>query len=161
MNEIFSKTISAPVGFLKLQSTKYALLSILFIEEDQENSRFIPEILLQTEQQLKEYFSGQRQKFDLKLAPEGSDFQKKVWDLLKEIPYGSTTTYNKLALKLGSATYTRAVGMANSKNPIPIIIPCHRVIGANGKLVGFAGGIHRKKQLLLHELNLVNNHLLF
>ena len=137
------------------------LCSIQFSEEDQGSSEKIPEILLQTEKQLKEYFSGKRQKFNLKLTPKGTDFQKRVWNLLKEIPYGSTTTYNELALKLGSATYTRAVGMANSKNPIPIIIPCHRVIGVNGKMVGFAGGIHRKKILLLNELEHAKNHLLF
>lgn len=110
---------------------------------------------------MEEYFSGNRFEFDLDLAPSGTEFQQKVWNLLKKIPFGQTTTYSALALKLGSPTYTRAVGLANGKNPIPIIIPCHRVVGADGKMVGFAGGIERKKQLLLHELNFNNSGKLF
>lgn len=98
--------------------------------------------------QLKEYFAGVRKVFDLPLDIEGSDFQKKAWEELQNIPYGKTISYKKLSENLGDAKATRAVGKANSQNPIPIIIPCHRVIGAYGNLTGYAGGIKLKEKLL-------------
>lgn len=98
--------------------------------------------------QLDEYFSGKRKTFDLKIEVKGTDFQKRVWDALQKIPYGETRTYQEIAEEVGSPKGQRAVGGANNKNPIMIIIPCHRVIGKNGKLVGFAGGLDVKKSLL-------------
>ena len=109
------------------------------------------ELILQCKMQLDEYFRGERKTFDLPLAPKGTDFQKKVWNALKEIPYGETRTYGEIAAAVGNLKAARAVGMANNKNPIGIIIPCHRVVGANGKLVGYAGGMDKKEWLLQLE----------
>jgi methylated-DNA-[protein]-cysteine S-methyltransferase len=109
------------------------------------------QVLTQTIKQLDEYFKGTLKDFGLSLHLEGTDFQIKVWQELAKIPYGETITYRELANKIGSPKAVRAVGNANNKNPIPIIVPCHRVIGSNGKLVGYAGGIKRKDQLLGFE----------
>jgi methylated-DNA-[protein]-cysteine S-methyltransferase len=101
--------------------------------------------------QLRDYFAGNLQAFDLPLAPRGTEFQQSVWSALLEIPYGQTTTYSTIANKIGRPAAVRAVGAANGANPIPIIIPCHRVIGANGSLTGFGGGLDVKRQLLALE----------
>ena len=101
--------------------------------------------------QLLAYFSGERCAFDLRLAPRGTEFQQAVWSALQEIPYGQTTTYSTIAERIGRPAAIRAVGAANGANPIPIVIPCHRVIGANGSLTGFGGGIDVKRQLLALE----------
>ena len=101
-----------------------------------------------TRRQLDEYFAAQRREFDLPLDPRGTDFQRRVWKRLLDIPYGETTTYGRLATDLGDAKASRAVGLANGSNPIPIVIPCHRVIGADGSLTGFGGGLTIKQQLL-------------
>ena len=108
-------------------------------------------LILQCKMQLDEYFRGERKTFDLPLAPKGTDFQKKVWNALQEIPYGETRTYGEIAAAVGNPKAARAVGMANNKNPIGIIIPCHRVVGADGKLVGYAGGMDKKEWLLQLE----------
>jgi len=117
----------------------------------EESSEKLPDILIQCLNQLDEYFKGSRKKFDLHLEPEGTQFQQKVWSLVSRIPFGRTTSYLEIARNTGSQKNTRAVGLANGKNPVPIIIPCHRVIGSNGKLTGYAGGLERKRWLLLHE----------
>jgi methylated-DNA-[protein]-cysteine S-methyltransferase len=109
------------------------------------------EMLARAVQQLNEYFAGQRTTFDLPLEAMGSVFEHRVWKALRSIPYGTTTSYGDLAKRLGDPSATRAVGSANGKNPIPIIIPCHRVVGANGDLTGFGGGLDRKRWLLEHE----------
>jgi methylated-DNA-[protein]-cysteine S-methyltransferase len=101
--------------------------------------------------QLNEYFEGSRKHFDLKLNPEGTDFQKKVWKQLEQIPYGKTLSYLELSEQLGNVKAIRAVANANGKNPLWIVVPCHRVIGSNGSLTGYAGGLHRKQWLLEHE----------
>ncbi|WP_041668122.1 methylated-DNA--[protein]-cysteine S-methyltransferase [Acetobacterium woodii] len=108
-------------------------------------------LLKKASQQLDEYFSGQRQSFDLPLQPQGTDFQQKVWKALQDIPYGEVCSYKAIAQAIGNEKACRAVGGANNRNPISIIIPCHRVIGANGDLVGYGGGIELKKQLLALE----------
>ena len=108
-------------------------------------------VLDRTEEQLQEYFAGKRTTFDLALEPSGTDFQLKVWDLLRKIPYGVMTSYGELARALGDPQKSRAVGAANGANPIPIIVPCHRVVGSKGELTGFGGGIERKRWLLEHE----------
>lgn len=108
----------------------------------------------ETFKQLSEYFNGKRKEFNLPLDPVGTKFQKSVWMALLNIPYGETRTYKEIAIKVGNEKGARAVGMANNKNPISIIIPCHRVIGSNKKLVGYAGGLHIKEKLLdLERLN--------
>ena len=101
--------------------------------------------------QLREYFAGERLAFDLALCPAGSAFQQKVWMALRDIPYGRTTSYGEIATELGQPTASRAVGLANGRNPLAVIVPCHRVIGANGALTGFGGGLERKRWLLEHE----------
>ena len=101
--------------------------------------------------QLSEYFAGDRTDFDLDLAPSGTDFQRKVWTALSQIPYGTTESYGQLALRIGQPTASRAVGLANGRNPIAIVVPCHRVIGSSGTLTGYAGGLERKRWLLEHE----------
>lgn len=101
--------------------------------------------------QLGEYFAGERTTFDLELAPEGTEFQQKVWMLLRAIPFGETRSYGQLATKLKRPTASRAVGAANGRNPLGIIVPCHRVIGASGDLTGYAGGLPMKRWLLAHE----------
>lgn len=102
-------------------------------------------------QQLDEYFEGKRKTFELAIAPQGTSFQKNVWLELQKIPYGATASYSEIALRLGNKNGCRAVGMANGKNPIPIIVPCHRIIGKDGSLTGFGGGLEVKKQLLKLE----------
>lgn len=106
------------------------------------------EILINTSKQLNEYFEGKRTKFDVPLNPNGTEFMNKVWNSLKKIPYGETKTYKQIAEEIDNPKAVRAVGMANHKNPIPIIIPCHRVIGSNGKLIGYALGLNMKEFLL-------------
>lgn len=106
------------------------------------------ELLLKAKKELEEYFEGKRKEFDLPLEQEGTEFQKKVWNALEKIPYGETRTYKEVAKIVGNEKACRAVGMANNKNNIPIIIPCHRVVGSNGKLVGYALGLNMKKYLL-------------
>jgi methylated-DNA-[protein]-cysteine S-methyltransferase len=101
--------------------------------------------------QLTEYFEGRRRAFELPLAPEGTPFQRRVWNALLEIPYGETISYGELAARIGDRSASRAVGLANGSNPLPIVIPCHRVIGSNGKLIGYGGGLPVKRQLLALE----------
>jgi len=115
------------------------------------NDEFSEAVLDRVELQLKEYFAGSRTTFDLPLEPTGTDFQLSVWELLRRIPYGVTTSYGELARRLGDSHKTRAVGAANGANPIPIIVPCHRVVGSKGELTGFGGGLERKRWLLEHE----------
>ncbi len=107
--------------------------------------------------QLDEYFAGCRRDFDLKLAPEGTDFQKQVWELLLAIPYGETVSYSQLAQILNTPNASRAVGSANAKNPFLIVVPCHRVVGASGDLTGYAGGLQAKRWLLKHESRVSGN----
>ena len=108
--------------------------------------------------QLREYFAGDRMTFDLPLSPAGSTFQQKVWMALRDIPYGRTTSYGEIAAELGQPTASRAVGLANGRNPLAVIVPCHRVIGANGALTGFGGGLERKRWLLEHERAVLARH---
>jgi methylated-DNA-[protein]-cysteine S-methyltransferase len=109
------------------------------------------DLLTEARRQLTAYFAGGLKHFDLPLAPNGTDFQRRVWSALREIPFGTTISYLDLARRVGNAAAVRAVGAANGRNPIPIIVPCHRVIGSNGSLTGFGGGLPRKQWLLRHE----------
>ncbi|WP_180103953.1 methylated-DNA--[protein]-cysteine S-methyltransferase [Acinetobacter sp. YH12134] len=148
----------SPVGRLKLVATDSALVAVIW---DNENPKRVRQaelveqldhpILLDAQQQLNEYFQGQRQTFELPLDFEGTEFQKKVWQALLNIPFGETRSYRQIAEQVGSPKAVRAVGAANGQNPISIIAPCHRVIGSSGKLVGFAGGLDNKEILLKLE----------
>lgn len=155
-NAATGKKIRTPVGALTLIADDTHLLAVLW-ETDMENNRVqigwhdeenSHPILQETEKQLYEYFAGERKLFNLPLKFFGTDFQQQVWNALLQIPYGETRTYLQLAQQLGNRNATRAVGLANGKNPISIIVPCHRVVGANGKLTGFAGGLEHKQFLL-------------
>ncbi|WP_396597745.1 methylated-DNA--[protein]-cysteine S-methyltransferase [Dokdonia sp. R86516] len=143
--------IATPMGLLQLEGTSDGLSSVLFIETDVTPSSTIPDVLEDAATQLQEYFSGERTTFSLKLDPLGTDFQRRVWRALEAIPFGKTTSYFAMAKQLGDPKVIRAAASANGKNPISIIIPCHRVIGSDGSLTGYAGGLHRKKWLLEHE----------
>lgn len=150
--------MNSPVGLLKLVANDSALVAVLWENENPKRVRLAEliedqqhPILLETQKQLNEYFAGQRQKFDLALDFEGTEFQQKVWQALLSIPFGETRSYKDIAEQIGNVKAVRAVGAANGKNPISIIAPCHRVVGANGKLVGFAGGLENKDILLKIE----------
>ena len=155
---LFYKRIKSPVGELKLVASAKALVAVLW-EPERRNRvklntpKLAPEqpILIETERQLSEYFAGKRTQFDLPLETDGSEFQKKVWRALRQIPFGRTQSYLNLAKAVGSPKASRAVGAANAKNPLSIIVPCHRVVGANGSLTGFAGGLNAKATLLAFE----------
>lgn len=150
MKGIFYANFESPIGNLVLASDGDNITSCFF-KDKVEESADLPYILKQALIQFKQYFDGIRERFDLKLFTDGTDFQKNVWKELLNIPYGSTITYSELASKIGDSKAVRAVGAANGQNPISIIIPCHRVIGADGKLVGYGGGIEKKKWLLDFE----------
>ncbi len=147
-------SITSPLGFLVLKSNEDSVTEISFSENELAEQHSC-EVLEKCKTQLDHYFSGKLMNFDLPLAPEGTDFQQKVWSELLKIPYGETITYMDLAIRLGDSKVIRAAGTANGKNPIAIVIPCHRVIGAGNKLTGYAGGIWRKKMLL--ELEMKHN----
>ena len=156
--ELAFMEMPSPVGILKLVATKNALVAVLWENENPKRVRLAElieqvdhPILLETQKQLREYFAGTRQQFDLPLDFEGTVFQKKVWQALLSIPFGETRSYRDIAEQVGNIKAVRAVGAANGKNPISIIAPCHRVVGMNGKLVGFAGGLDNKKILLCLE----------
>ena len=148
MNQIIIKT---PLGKAKIEGNNDGISSVTVLNDDIKVSTTIPEELQDCATQLIEYFNGERKQFSLKLNPEGTAFQKKVWNELVKIPYGKTVSYLELSKKLGDVKAIRAVANANGKNPIWIIIPCHRVIGTDGSLTGYAGGLHRKKWLIEHE----------
>ena len=143
--------INSPLGFTKIVGDDDGIVSITVLNSEEKITDIIPVELEDCVFQLQEYFDGKRKDFDIKLNPEGTDFQKKVWNQLLEIPYGKTLSYLELSKQLGDVKAIRAVANANAKNPIWIIIPCHRVIGSDGSLTGYAGGLNRKQWLLEHE----------
>ena len=153
--------MDSPIGVLKLSSDERSLKSISFNAEYVPRESFTPDVLIEAQRQLETYFSGSLFIFDLPVDPEGTEFQRRVWEHVSEVSYGSTESYIGIARELKSENSSRAVGMANGKNPLPIIIPCHRIIGHNGKLTGYAGGLERKRWLLLHEQNYSANERLF
>jgi len=140
-----------PIGIAKIVGDKNGVQTITVLDEDIKISKEIPEILKDCTQQLDEYFKGTRTSFNLKLNPQGTDFQQKVWAELLNVPFGKTRTYLEQSKKIGDVKAIRAVASANGKNPLWIVIPCHRIIGSDGSLTGYAGGIWRKKWLLEHE----------
>lgn len=154
-NTVVFQTILGPVVISEQDG---AITELFFAKDtpDRENNQITP-LLKEAEKQLLEYLSGDRRKFDLKLAAQGTEFQKTVWNTLQEIPYGETRSYKQVAEMLGRPEVSRAVGMANSKNPILILTPCHRIVGSDGKLTGYAGGLEIKKTLLELEKNHVSH----
>lgn len=156
----YIKSIKTPIGIITVKEKSNKIIELQLnsnlVQPLKENEQIKETpLLIETEKQLTEYFNKTRTKFDLPLAPQGTDFMKRVWKELIQIPYGETRTYKQIAQKIGNEKASRAVGMANNKNPIPIIIPCHRVIGANNKLVGYALGLDKKEFLL--DLEKSNN----
>ena len=143
--------IPSPLGITKIEGDEHGIRSITVLNDEEELTVVIPEVLEDAVYQLQEYFDGKRETFHLELNPQGTDFQKKVWDGLLQIPYGKRISYLELSKTLGDIKAIRAVAAANGKNPLWIVIPCHRVIGSDGSLTGYAGGLHRKKWLLDHE----------
>lgn len=143
--------IKSPLGTLEIEGDHQGLMAITFLDREVTPTVVIPEALQETIKQLDEYFLKKRTVFELKLNPKGTDFQRKVWQELQTIPFGKTTSYLDMAKKLGDPKVIRAAASANGKNPISVIIPCHRVIGSDGSLTGYASGLHRKKWLLEHE----------
>ncbi|HLC82745.1 MAG TPA: methylated-DNA--[protein]-cysteine S-methyltransferase, partial [Bacteroidia bacterium] len=137
--ELQTAYYSSPIGTLEIKGNDDGLCSLEFMEETIDPTEKVHESIKEVVYQLDEYFTGIRKEFGLKLNPEGTEFQKKVWKELIEIPFGKTWSYLDIALKLGDKNATRAVGNSNGKNPIAIVVPCHRVIGSTGKLTGYAG----------------------
>ncbi len=143
--------INTPLGRSKIIGNENGISSVVVLDSDMTLSTAIPEGLKDCVIQIEQYFKGTRKEFELKLNPKGTEFQKRVWNELIKIPFGKTISYLDLSKKLGDPKAIRAVASANGKNPIWIIIPCHRVIGSDGSLTGYAGGLNRKKWLLDHE----------
>ncbi|WP_396636104.1 methylated-DNA--[protein]-cysteine S-methyltransferase [Maribacter sp. R77961] len=143
--------IQSPLGVTKIEGNADGIASISVLNSNEKLTDLVPAILEDAVYQLNEYFEGKRQQFDLKLNPVGTDFQQRVWKALADIPYGKTVSYLELSKTLGDVKAIRAVAAANGKNPLWIVVPCHRVIGSDGSLTGYAGGLHRKKWLLEHE----------
>lgn len=143
-------TINTPLGIAQITGDVNGI-SQISVSDEGNVSNEIPSVLQEAVTQLNDYFQGNRTHFDFKLNPKGTDFQQKVWQALLEIPYGKTTTYLEQSKKLGDVKAIRAVASANGKNPLWIVVPCHRVIGSDGSLTGYAGGLWRKKWLLEHE----------
>ena len=142
--------IKTPLGMATIKGDENGI-AIISIADEGEISMVIPSVLQQTVTQLQDYFDGKRTRFDFQLNPVGTEFQQKVWKGLCEIPFGKTMSYLELAKQLGDVKAIRAVASANGKNPLWIVVPCHRVIGTDGSLTGYAGGLWRKKWLLEHE----------
>jgi methylated-DNA-[protein]-cysteine S-methyltransferase len=147
--------VESPIGPLLLQSDGTALIGLYMdpppdgLQDGAGDATVGP--LPQAARQLDEYFTGRRREFDLPLRLDGTDFQRRVWNVLLEIPYGATWSYGDLARRIGNPKASRAVGLANGRNPLSILVPCHRVIGADGSLTGYGGGLQRKRWLLAHE----------
>ena len=148
--------VQTPIDRLVVGSDGSAIVGVWMANAEPNDARWADHcgsdsLLDEARRQLVAYFAGQRRVFPLPLAPNGTDFQRQVWSALREIPFGATISYAELARRVSSVAAVRAVGAANGRNPIPIIVPCHRVIGSNGSLTGFGGGLPRKQWLLRHE----------
>lgn len=162
---LVQRQVDSPIGTLTLVATDDALVAVLWPEEREGRVRFSTEpttapqshtVLADAATQLAEYFAGERVRFDIPVELRGTEFQQQVWRSLAEIPFGETSTYGKQAAAIGRPAAVRAVGAANGRNPLSLVLPCHRIVGADGKLTGFAGGIETKRWLLDHEATHVN-----
>ncbi|MGE7919292.1 methylated-DNA--[protein]-cysteine S-methyltransferase [Viridibacillus sp. NPDC093762] len=154
MSKVYKKDYESPIGVIEITGTDEAISSIMFSEQDRavnNKQEETPMVLENCYTQLDEYFKGERFEFTFSIKHEGTDFQKIVWNALLNIPYGKTVSYKDIAVSIGNEKAIRAVGNANGKNKLSIVIPCHRIIGSNGKLTGYAGGLWRKEWLLQHE----------
>lgn len=156
MQDAFTTYYQSPVGLLQIAGTAQFLSEVKFIDEPEKvtaktESNALPPMAIQVVEQLIEYFHGQRRFFELPISQQGTAFQQKVWSELMNIPFGKTISYLELSRRLGDPLVIRAAAAANGKNNVAIIVPCHRVIGSNNQLVGYAGGLPRKKWLLQHE----------
>lgn len=141
----------SPIGRLRLRGTDGGLLSVAYVEDGGLSAAPLPPLAQRALDELEEYFRGTRQCFTVSMLPHGTPFQRRVWDALRRVPFGMTTTYQALADAIANPSSCRAVGSANMRNPLAIMIPCHRVLGKDGNLVGYAGGLWRKTWLLQHE----------
>ena len=144
-------TLETPLGIAKIIGDEDGIASVSILNSNEQFSDIIPNELQDCVYQLRDYFMGERECFSIKLNPKGTDFQKRVWKQLEKIPFGKTISYLELSKQLGDIKAIRAVANANGKNPLWIIVPCHRVIGSDGSLTGYAGGLSRKQWLLEHE----------
>jgi len=151
MEKIYFTFLESPIGPIKIVGDETHITEVVFVEEAGNPSKNIPNHLNNCKEQLSAYFQNKLKVFDLPLNPAGTDFQKQVWQKLLQIHYGKSQSYKAIAQQLGDVKKIRAAASANGKNPIAIIIPCHRVIGSNGSLTGYAGGLERKEWLLKHE----------
>lgn len=142
---------NSPIGLIQIKGTDTHITHIQFIDKSSDKDSINWPLAENVKKQLSEYFAGKRSEFDLPLQPQGTAFQLKVWQALQQITYGKTCTYGEIATKIGKPKAARAIGQANNRNPISIVIPCHRVIGANNKLTGYAGGLDKKEFLLALE----------
>jgi methylated-DNA-[protein]-cysteine S-methyltransferase len=157
--ETFTTYYHSPVGLLKISGTEDYISEVSFHDNSEKNEgkkKHLPPLLIQCIEQLIQYFNGERRVFELPINQPGTPFQQQVWNELAAIPFGKTISYIQLAVKTGDSKATRAVANANGKNNVAIIIPCHRVIGANKTLVGYGGGLWRKKWLLEHEMKIAH-----
>lgn len=151
MESNYTAYYKTPIGTAKITGNETGIIAVSVLDDVIETSTKVHESLVNCVQQLDEYFNGTRTQFNLKLNPQGTEFQKRVWHNLLNVPYGTTRSYLEQTKILGDVNAIRAVASANGKNPIWIIIPCHRIIGSNGSLTGYAGKLWRKKWLLEHE----------
>jgi len=153
MSGLFTSFYFSPLGVIQISSSGDAITSLLFVDKEKSthNNAKTPKVLVDCTKQLDEYFLGKRKEFNVPTLQEGTLFQQAVWKELEKIPYGKTISYLDLAKRLGNAKTIRAAGTANGKNKLAIIVPCHRVIGSNGSLVGYSGGLKNKQWLLEHE----------
>ena len=159
MAELFTTYYHSPVGLLKISGTEDYISEVTFHDNSEKKEghvKHLPPMVIQCIEQLIQYFNGQRRVFELPINQTGTPFQQTVWNELAVIPFGKTMSYIQLAIKTGDPKATRAVASANGKNNVAIIIPCHRVIGADKKLVGYGGGLWRKKWLLEHEMKIAH-----
>lgn len=147
----------SPIGIIEIQTNEDSLVSVSIVEKKKRSSKLIPFIIRESYEQLQEYFEGTRTEFNLRIYLEGTEFQKKVWNELLRIPCGEIESYKGVAEKIGNIKASRAIGNANNKNKILIIVPCHRVISSSGQLNGYKGGIENKQWLLNHEKSVVKN----
>ena len=153
---LYRRSFDSPVGCLRLEEEDGYLTGVHFEQEPSVRYADDTDLLRQTRQQLEEYFAGSRTDFSIPLKLQGTDFQKRVWRVLQTIPYAKTMSYGQVAALAGNPKACRAFGMANNRNPVAIIVPCHRVIGANGRMVGYGGGLWVKEKLLRLEQDVLN-----
>jgi methylated-DNA-[protein]-cysteine S-methyltransferase len=150
MDPVEAATLETPIGVLRVTATVAAVTAADWVDEPLPAGAPGP-VLRQAVAELVAYFRGERQRFDVALAPAGTPFQRRVWEAVARVPYGRTSSYKEIAAALGKPKAVRAIGAANGQNPLPILIPCHRIVGHDGRLVGYGGGLWRKAWLLRHE----------